>query len=91
MLASRLPRLPQPYIQSHHHSKADGKEKGAQVGVAPLRQFRDEFFYDDVEHGSGGETEKIRQEGDDVLGRQDGQEGTDGLNDTRKSSAEKGF
>ena len=59
--------------------------------MATLRHFRDEFFYDNVEHGSGGETEKIRQGDDDVLGRQDGQEGTDGLNDTGKSSAEKGF
>ena len=88
MLASCLP---QPYVQSHHQSKADGEEEGAQVGVTTLRHFRDEFFHDDVEHGSSGETEKIRQEGDDVLGRQDGQESPDGLNDTGKSSAEKGF
>ena len=54
------------------------------MGCATLRHFRDELFDDDVEHGAGGEAQQIRKSrnGDDVLGRQDGQEGADGLDDT---------
>lgn len=47
--------LSQPHIQGHHQGEADGEEEGAEVGVAALGHFGDEFFDDDVEHGSCGE------------------------------------
>ena len=47
--------LPQRNIQHHHQGKAQGKADCADVGFFLAGGFGEEFFYDYVDHGAGGE------------------------------------
>ena len=44
---------PQCHIQHHHYAEAHRKKYGANVGVLPLRHFRDQFLHHNIQHGSG--------------------------------------
>ena len=55
------------------------------------RHFRDEFFDDDVAHGTGSQAEEIGQDRYDEGRQGNGQGRPDGFDDARQDAAEKGF
>ena len=46
-------RHPQCHIQHHHHAEAHREKHRADVGVLPLRHFRDQFLHHHIQHGTG--------------------------------------
>ena len=56
-------KLSHYHIEHHHQDETDGKADGAEVRVLALRGFWDEFFDDDIEHGTCSKSEHVREDG----------------------------
>ena len=48
-------------IQRHHQAEAHGKKHSSDIGVAPRGHLRNQLFDNNIEHGSRGKAEQIRQ------------------------------
>ena len=55
--------LSQHDIKDHHQDETYRKANGAEVGVLAARGFRDKFFNDNIEHGSGSKGQHVWQDG----------------------------
>ena len=78
-------------VECHHQGEAYGEGEYANVGVAAGAHFGDEFFDDDVEHGTGGEGEEIGEHGHDEARGDDGQSAANRLDDARERAEDEGF
>ena len=57
--------------------------------MVSLGHFRDQFFDDNVEHGTGGETEQVGQGGDKIVRGENGEHGTNRFDDAGEDTAGK--
>ena len=51
------------HVKYHHQDEADGETDGAEIGVLSLAGFRNQFFDNDVEHGSCCKGQHVGQNG----------------------------
>ena len=75
-------------VEDHHEKEAEGETYGACVGVFTLLGFGDEFLNHDIEHGAGGESEKIGENRHYDRGENNRQDGCQRFNDTGKRTHE---
>ena len=55
--------LPHYHVEHHHQDEANGKADGAEIRVLTAGGFGDEFLDYNVEHGSCGKGEHVRENG----------------------------
>ena len=75
-------------VQDHHQAEAYGEEDGRPVGVLAFCHAGDEVFDDDVDHGAGGETQEVRQDGGGLCREKDGQNAGERLNGAGERAVE---
>ena len=51
-------------VEAHHDDEPGGEGDCADVGVRLAGHFGDKLLNDDVDHGAGGEAQKVRQHRD---------------------------
>ena len=49
--------LSQCHVQHHHNAEANGKEKGADIGVTALGHFRNQLLHHHIQHRPGGKAQ----------------------------------
>ena len=82
MGVANLPFLSHNDIEHHHQHKPYGKADGAEVAVLAFRSLRYEFFYDDIDHRTGGEGKEVWQGRCYERGRQHNSQRAQGLHST---------
>ena len=65
---SKVPRpngrgasFPEGHFKEHHKGETDHGAHGREIAVPALLRLRDHFLHHDEDHGSGGESQRIRK------------------------------
>ena len=64
-------KLPKYDVKDHHKGKAQGESYGCKIRMLSRRSFRNKFFHNDIEHGSGRKGKKGRHQRHDRGSKQD--------------------
>ena len=71
--------LAQEDVHGHHENEAEGETEGGEIGVAALGSLGNQFFHNDIHHGSCGERQQVGQGHAQQGGQEDDGHGTQGL------------